>query len=421
MTSTNTTVLDSPSGAGADLPGRETPVSTIDVALLTGGIDRPYVVGLSRALIAVGIRLDVVGSKEMDDLARDGAADLRFLNLHGDSRQKASLAGRLWRHATSYRRLIGYGAAAKPKIFHILWNYKFQLFDRTVLMLYYKGLGKKVVMTAHNVNTAERDGSDSALNRWSLRVQYRLTDHIFVHTEKMQQKLVEDFEIGAGKVSVIPFGINDSVPDTDLSVAEAKRRVGVKSSEKTILFYGRIRAYKGLEYLVAAFQQIAAGDNNYRLIIAGEPKKESLQYWRDIQRTIEREETGKRVIQEIRFVPDEETELYFKAADVLVLPYTEIFQSGVLFLAYGFGLPVIATDVGSLRDDIIEGQTGFVCRPSDAADLADVLKKYFDSSLFRALDRKRGEIKAFARSHNSWNVVGDITRAVYGRLLAKRN
>jgi len=186
-------------------------------------------------------------------------------------------------------------------------------------------------------------------------------------------------------------------------------------------FYGRIRAYKGLEYLVAAFQQIAAGDNNYRLIIAGDPKKESLQYWRDIQRTIEREETGKRVIQEIRFVPDEETELYFKAADVLVLPYTEIFQSGVLFLAYGFGLPVIATDVGSLRDDIIEGQTGFMCRPSDAADLAEVLKKYFDSSLFHALDRKRGEIKAFARSRNSWNVVGDITRAVYGRLLAKRN
>ena len=64
------------------------------------------------------------------------------------------------------------------------------------------------------------------------------------------------------------------------------------------------------------------------------------------------------MILRIQFIPDEEMELYFKAADVLVLPYKEIFQSGVLFLAYSFGLPVIATDVGSFREDIVEGQDG---------------------------------------------------------------
>src|SRR5258708_32409057 len=167
MTSAETTVLDSPSGTGAGHREMKAPASTINVALLTGGIDRPYVVGLSRALVAVGIRVEVVGSKEMEDLARDGASGLRFLNLHGDARQKTSGAGRLWRHLACYGRLISYAAAAKPKIFHILWNYKLQLFDRTLLMLYYKGLGKKVVLTAHNVNAAERDGIDSTLNRWS--------------------------------------------------------------------------------------------------------------------------------------------------------------------------------------------------------------------------------------------------------------
>ena len=72
--------------------------------------------------------------------------------------------------------------AAQPKIFHILWNNKFEFFDRTLLMLYYKLLGKKIVFTAHNVNIRKRDGNDSWLNRFSLKIQYQLVDHIFVHT-----------------------------------------------------------------------------------------------------------------------------------------------------------------------------------------------------------------------------------------------
>src|SRR5207244_129449 len=110
------------------------------------------------------------------------------------------------------------------------------------------------------------------------------------------------------------------------------------------------------------------------------------QYWREIQRTIERGQVEKRITQDIRFIPDEETEVYFKGADVLVLPYTQVFQSGVLFLAYSFGLPVIASNVGSFRDDIIEGETGYVCRQGSATDLANAIKVYFGSSLFRNLD-----------------------------------
>ena len=92
-----------------------------------------------------------------------------------------------------YLRLIRYAATAKPKLFHILWNNKFQFFDRTLLMLYYKLLGKKIVFTAHNVNAGKRDSNDSWLNRLSLKVQYNLSDHIFVHTNGMKNELVSGF------------------------------------------------------------------------------------------------------------------------------------------------------------------------------------------------------------------------------------
>jgi glycosyltransferase involved in cell wall biosynthesis len=395
------------------------PSVEIEVGLLTGGFDRPYVFGLAMALASKGVCLDVIGSDEVDRPELHAPPKLNFLNLRGNQRPQVSLRKKVARVLIYYVRLIRYTSIAKPKIFHILWNNKFQFFDRTLLMLYYKLMGKKIVFTAHNVNAGRRDANDSALNRLSLRIQYRLADHIFVHTEKMKGELLEEFGVRKEAVTVIPFGINNSVPDTELTPAEAKRRLGIGRGEKTILFFGAIRPYKGLEHLVAAFQQIAPMHEGYRLIIAGEPPKESEQYLRDIQVTIERDPSWGRVIQRIEFVPDSETELYFKAADVSVLPYTLVFQSGVLCLSYSFGLPVIATDVGSFGEDIIEGRTGVVCRPCDPADLARAIETYFESDLFKTLNSRRQEIRDYAKARYSWDVVCEKTRNVYAELLGR--
>jgi glycosyltransferase involved in cell wall biosynthesis len=390
---------------------------TIEVGLLTGGSDRPYVFGLATALAAKGVHLDVIGSDAVYRPELDAPPQLTFLNLRGDQQGQASLGRKVGRILKYYARLMRYAWTAKPKVFHILWNNKFLFFDRTVLMLYYKLHGKKIVLTAHNVNAARRDGKDSFLNRISLKIQYRLTDHIFVHTEKMKEELVEEFGVPNETVTVIPFGINNSVPDSELTSAEAKRCLGIASGSKAILFFGRIRPYKGLEFLIAAFREIARLDNDYRLIIAGEAQKGSEAYLRQI-RSIMPEDTGRdRILQKIEFIPDGETEVYFKAADVLVLPYIEIFQSGVLFLAYNFGLPVIAANVGSFRDDVIPGETGFLCQSCDPADLASAIMTYFESDLFKDLDRRRPEIRDHALARNSWDVVGDKTCAVYGDLL----
>lgn len=391
----------------------------ISVGLLTGGSDKPYVFGLAMALVSKGVCLDVIGSDAVDRPELHAPPKLNFLNLRGNQRPQVSLRKKVARVLIYYARLIRYTSIAKPKIFHILWNNRFQFFDRTLLMLYYKLMGKKIAFTAHNVNAGKRDANDSVLNRLSLKIQYQLADHIFVHTDKMKGELLEEFGVRKEAVTVIPFGINNSVPDTKLTPAEAKRRLGIGSGEKTILFFGRIRPYKGLEHLVVAFQQIAAKYEGYRLIIVGEPQKESEQYLRDIQETIERDPSRGRVIQKIDFVPDSETELYFKAADVSVLPYTLIFQSGVLSLSYSFGLPVIATDVGSFGEDIIEGRTGFMCKPCDPVDLTRAIERYFASDLFKTLNSRRHEIRDYAKARYSWNVVGESTCNVYAELLGR--
>jgi glycosyltransferase involved in cell wall biosynthesis len=232
----------------------------------------------------------------------------------------------------------------------------------------------------------------------------------------MKQELMSDFGAAESKISVIPFGINNTVPNTTLTTAEARRVLDIDSSDRTLLFFGQIAPYKGLESLIAAFTEISKKDGNYRLIIAGKPQ-EGQSYWSQVERSIAQSRLRTRIIERIEYIPDDETELYFKAADVVVLPYARIFQSGVLFLAYAFGLPVIAADVGSLRDEVIEGETGFVFSSGDALDLARKIDIYFKSELFHDLENRRAQIKQYANKRYSWDKVATIIKSVYSQLL----
>jgi glycosyltransferase involved in cell wall biosynthesis len=388
----------------------------LSTTLLTGGADRPYALGLTAALTSAGLSVDFIGSDDLDLPELRNNRLVNFLNLRGDQNPGANLARKVARILTYYWRLIRYAATAKPKVFHILWNNKFELFDRTLLMLYYKLLGKRLVLTAHNVNIRKRDCTDTWLNRFSLRAQYQLVDHIFLHTERMKRELFSNFGIPERKVNVIPFGINNTVPNTKMTTLDAKGMLGTSTSEKTMLCYGQIAPYKGLEYLISALTELLKRDGNYRLIIAGKPKWNEV-YWNQIVQVMIDRGVRDRVIERIEHIPDEETELYFKAADVLVLPYTRIFQSGVLFLSYSFGLPVIAADVGSLKEEIIEGKTGLMFKPQDSADLARAIAKYFESELFQNLEDRRKEIKQYANERYSWDKVAATTKAVYSALM----
>ena len=118
-------------------------------------------------------------------------------------------------------------------------------------------------------------------------------------------------------------------------------------------------------------------------------------------------------------MPEADTEVYFKAADVLALPYTSVSQSGVLILGYRFGLPAIAADVGSFREDIVEGRTGYVVAKTDLADLARAIEAYFGSSLYVGLAERRKDIRAYATERHSWVTVGEMTQRVYQALFEK--
>src|SRR5712692_9320523 len=213
----------------------------LKVALLTGCQDRPYAFGLAMALASKGLGVDVIGSDEVDSPEFHATQNITFLNLRGPQLQNSSFVEKLRGILVYYLRLIRYTNRTESKVLHILWNNKFEQFDRTLLMLYYKSQGKKVALTAHNVNRGRRDSSDSMLNRLTLRIQYRVVDHIFVHTQKMKDELLADFGVRERAVTVIRHPINNAFPDTNLTPGEAKRRLDITDNERAILFFGRLK------------------------------------------------------------------------------------------------------------------------------------------------------------------------------------
>jgi glycosyltransferase involved in cell wall biosynthesis len=408
------------SGEAGQLTNRETSsftffiyrMSASQVSILTAGRDKPYALGLAAALAAAGTPFDFIASDEVDAPFLHGDQKINFFNLRGDQAVKVGAVKKISRVLVYYFRLLCYALTARPKIFHILWNNKFEWFDRTGLMFFYRLLGKKIVLTAHNVNAGVRDGCDSWWNRLTLKIQYRLCAKLFVHTKIMKAELVDDFGISPERVVVIPMGFFSAVPNTDLTPAQAKQKLGLRPDEKAVLFFGNIAAYKGVEYLVTAFTELARRDASYRLIIVGRPKG-AAEYWAGIEHQLDAANLRARSLLNIDFIPDEAIELYLKGGDVLVQPYTHIFQSGVLILGMSFGIPVIAADVGALKDDVVEGQTGYIFPARDAKVLEQLIEKFFASEMYRNSTATRREIRNRVLQNNSWSKVAEMILETY--------
>jgi D-inositol-3-phosphate glycosyltransferase len=387
----------------------------VRIILITGGAPH-YEAGLIAGLAEHNVNVNVIGGDDLADTSVLRNPKVCFLNFYGKSERGTALWRKILRIITVYLKLMTHVATSNARLIHIQWHYKLPFLDRTVLNFYYKLLGKKLVFTAHNIDAAARDGKQSWANRVTLRFHYQMMDRIIVHTEQMKAELNQGFGIPDSKITVIPHGVMSAVPETQLTKDGAREWLGLTNESRVILAFGLIAPYKGLEYLVAALARLRKEDKKFFLVIAGRIK-ECQDYWDGVMALIEREELAGNVVTHLGHIPDESVEVFFKAADVLAMPYRSIFQSGVLFLAYRFGLPVIATDVGSLKNDLIEGKAGFVSKVDDSADLARTIEVFFASDMFANPEKKRREIREYASARYSWSSIANQTRQVYESVL----
>lgn len=155
---------------------------------------------------------------------------------------------------------------------------------------------------------------------------------------------------------------------------EARRLLNIHPNKKTLLFFGLIRDYKGLDLLIEAFTEL--GDD-YQLVIAGEVYSNLKKYEEQIWKSGAKE----RIFFFNQYIPDADVRVYFSAADLCVLPYRTATQSGITATSFHFELPIIATNVGGLKDIIGHEKKGLIVDKPDANEIRHAIELYFKSEM----------------------------------------
>ncbi len=368
-----------------------------------GGSDY-YAFSLCRGLLAAGCR---VGLYTCDETAEP---DIPGLGFHTYYRRVFGPGGR-WGRAYRYLRgmLVSLGVAilSRERICH------FHLGPGSIpelsLVTLAKLCGRKIIITVHDV---EPFVSSESVNQSILMRVYRLADGLIVHNEISKRELMEKLAVRPEKISVIPHGNHiRSMINMHQSI-QARRDLGIGESRKVVLFFGQIKDVKGLDLLIEAIPAVAREVPETTVLIAGRPWRSDYSQYEAL---MDKLGIRDRCISHIRFIPNGEVAKYFAAADVVVLPYRRIYQSGVLLMAMSYEKPVIVSDLPGMLEIVTDGVNGFVFTQGSTEDL--------ERALIGALRDETGRHQVSLRAserirkYHDWDRIGRRTAELYKSVL----
>ncbi len=252
-----------------------------------------------------------------------------------------------------------------------------------------------LVTTIHDPVMHAGDLSQRKIPQVVRDLPIRHSQQLIVHGRALKEILLARHSISPGQITVIPIG--------QLSIYRQWNGRTWPEEEGSVLFFGRIWPYKGLDYLIAAEPAITAACPQVRFVIAGQG--EDFNRYRAMMAHPERFD----VLNE--YIPREEIPRLFQQASVVALPYVEASQSAVIPLAYAFGKPVVATEVGGIPDVVDHGHTGLLVPPRDSDALAEAVISLLQN---REVRRRMGQ-RALKKTQNelSWTTIAQQTLEVY--------
>ena len=235
----------------------------------------------------------------------------------------------------------------------------------TVLRPALRGGHSRVIGLIHNLLPHEPRPGDAWFARYFLR-----SLHAAMLLSRSVAEQVRALGLADLPLACIPHPVYDHYGQA-LPKAEARQALGLEPGQKTLLFFGFIRAYKGLDVLLQALAdpRLAA----VKLIVAGEFYGNEAEY----RALIERLGLAERLVLHTRFIPDAEVAGFFSAADLVVQPYRSATQSGVTQMAYHFNRPSLVTKVGGLPELVEHGQSGYVVEPENPGAIAEAVLDFY--------------------------------------------
>jgi len=325
----------------------------------------------------------------------------RWRGLAGSLRRPLKLA----EYLLNLTVLLGRFAASKPDIVHIqfLPTLSYGLPVELWFVRALRALGCKIVYTVHNV--LPQDTGEKYRGRYA--ELYRLADRLICHDGKARERLLSEFHLNSERISVVAHGPLLSSEKT-ASNREARRRLGLPGDGAIVLWQGILRPYKGVPFLLKAWQKLHRAGVPARLVVVGNGAPGLVE---NVRAEVESLQIGSSVQLDLQFVPVDKLADYYNAADVLVYPYREITTSGALMTGLNYGRAIVATNLPAFAQLLRDGENALLVDYGDEDGLAARLKALVEDPALRA------RLGAEARNTNSsvaqWPEIAAQTAACY--------
>ena len=316
-------------------------------------VDYKYTYSLANALKACGNEVELV----IDDKKDNEYCQCKCINKFLTSRKDIGKGKKFLNYIETYRFIVKKAVSEHFDVVHVQW-FQFSPVDYYFLKKLKKH-GIKVVVSVHD---------DMPFHKKI----YGLCNQIIVQAETNIKRFDELFPEDSNKVTFIPHGNFLDFADRH-DAEESRKHLNIPQDKTVLLFFGQIKKVKGVGVLLEAFGKLVQKRDDLYLIVAGSVWKDDFAPYQEI--IDQYKLTDGQLKTDIRFIPDDEVGYFYSACDIAMMPYLDVYQSGVIQLVYAYGKPAVATAIAPFMEIVEEGVTGYLCQPNDADSLADAIER----------------------------------------------
>ncbi len=361
-----------------------------------------YLFGQSKGLINQGYRVYLYTNNKTQNPNISGLRFFQFYKNLFESKYKI-LAGFRYVFGSTLSILHARLQGCKIIHYHIFYTNILVFFDFFLTKI----LFGRVVVTIHDVNSF-LDGFDSPLlTKWI----YGMADSIITHNQFSRDELKKKEYLKSKKINIIPHGNYLPFIESCNDKKYAREHLSLPQGRKILLFFGLIKKDKGLEVLLKALYHLKAKNPDILLVIAGKPWANSFDLYQEI---IDRYQLKDFCILHTKFILEDEVKYYYAAADIVVLPYTKIYQSGVLLMSLSYDKLTVVSDLDPLKDIITHNETGFLFENNDEISLSETIQLVFSYQEYPQYIIDNA--KKMIRTKYDWNNIGGEMSLIYNSI-----
>ena len=374
-------------------------VAIIDHLGAHGSSHHFYLFGQATGLINSDVNVSLyTNSQTIDPLIKN----LNFFTFYGDifsfKNKFISAFKYFFGSLMSHVHARFYGS----KVFH------YHIFGFSILILFNmiiaKILGGKIVLTVHDVRSFANINSSKIYTKFI----YALASSVLTHNIFSKNEIIKYYKNLERKICIVPHGNYLPFITHNNDQLSARQKINVDINSKVILFFGMIKKVKRLDFLLESMPEIIKGCSNVNLLIAGKPWQDDfLKY----QKIIDDLKINDHCTLHINFIKSDDLKHYYSASDLIILPYSKIYQSGVLMMSLSFGKAVVLSDLEPFKEVVEDQKSALFFNSGDKNNLAEVvLNALKDDSLRNRIGD--GGLDLMKKKF-SWNNIGELTKDAY--------